>query len=98
MHHLIDPRTGRPAAAPTAPPAAAGDSDARRVLTYTALAPAAVEADVLAKVAFLRGYPDGLRSLANGTRSAGVCVFADGAVEATPNLEEYLHALPAAVP
>jgi thiamine biosynthesis lipoprotein len=86
MHHLIDPRTRRPAA----PPVAQGD---RRVLTYTALAPTTAEADVLAKVAFLRGYPDGLRSLAQGTCAAGVCVFADGSVEATPNLEEYLHAV-----
>jgi thiamine biosynthesis lipoprotein len=85
MHHLIDPRTGRPAAPPT-------DPSQRRVLTYTALAPTTAVADVLAKVAFLCGYPDGLRTLAQGTRTAGVCVFADGSLEATPNLEEYLHA------
>jgi thiamine biosynthesis lipoprotein len=83
MHHLIDPRTGRPAE----------QTGERRPLAVTALALTAAEADVLAKVAFLRGYPEGLRGLARGTTSAGVMVFADGAVEATPNLEEYLHAM-----
>jgi thiamine biosynthesis lipoprotein len=85
QHHLIDPRTGRPAMRADTNP----DS---RVLTCTALAPTAAEADVLAKVAFLLGYPDGLRMLSRGILRAGVCVFASGRVEASPNLEEYLYA------
>jgi thiamine biosynthesis lipoprotein len=85
QHHLIDPRTGRPATQPDTDP----DS---RVLTYTALAPTTTEADALAKVAFLLGYPDGLRMLSHGIHRAGVCVFASGRVEASSNLEEYLHA------
>lgn len=88
QHHLIDPRTGRPAAP------AATDPDAR-VLTYTALAHTTAEADVLAKVAFLLGYPGGLRRLTCGAECAGVAVFASGRVEASANVEEYLHALPA---
>ncbi len=90
QHHLIDPRTGRSALPPD------GTRLEGRVLAWTALAATAAEADVLAKVAYLRGYPDGLRALARGTESAGLCVFANGQPEVTPNLEEYLHAHSAA--
>jgi thiamine biosynthesis lipoprotein len=86
QHHLIDPRTGRSALPPD------GTRLEGRVLAWTALASTTAEADVLAKVAYLRGYPDGLRELARGTDSAGLCVFANGQLEVTPNLEEYLHA------
>ena len=89
LHHLIDPRTGRPAHSSSA----AGELT-RRPLTWTALAPTTAEADVLAKVAFLLGYPTGLRMLTR--HAAGVCAWADGRIEATPNLEEYLHALASA--
>lgn len=86
QHHLIDPRTGRPAL----PPEETGTQG--RVLAWTALTRTAAEADVLAKVAYLRGYPEGLRSLARGTDSAGLCIFASGQLATTANLEEYLHA------
>jgi len=91
QHHLIDPRTGRSALPPD------GTRLEGRVLAWTALAATAAEADVLAKVAYLRGYPDGLRILACRSASAGLCVFANGQLEVTPNLEEYLHAHSAAV-
>jgi thiamine biosynthesis lipoprotein len=86
QHHLIDPRTGRSALPPD------GTRLEGRVLAWTALAPTTAEADILAKVAYLLGYPDGLRKLARGAESAGLCVFANGQLEVTPNLEEYLHA------
>lgn len=82
QHHIIDPRTGKPATAPLT---------SQRIATWTALAPTAAEADALAKVAFIRGYEEGMRLLTRGAEAAGVCVHADGRVEATPNLEEYLH-------
>jgi thiamine biosynthesis lipoprotein len=82
LHHLIDPRTRQPAEHQTGP----------RLLSVSALATTTTEADVLAKVAFLRGYPEGLQGLAEGIRSAGIAILADGRVVATPNLEEYLHA------
>lgn len=88
MHHLIDPRMGAPASVAPRP-----DGGGRRALAWTALAPTTAEADVLAKVAFLHGYPAGLGLLARGTAAAGVCILEDGSVAATPNLEEYLHAM-----
>ncbi len=88
MHHLIHPHTGEPVRTDDG-----RTDDGRRLVAVTALAPTAAEADVLAKVAFLRGAPDGLRWLARGAASAGVCAFADGSLEASENLEEYLHAM-----
>jgi thiamine biosynthesis lipoprotein len=81
MNHLIDPRSGQPVES------GAGE---RALLSCTVLAPSAVEADVYAKVALLRGYPAGLESLPDGM--AGLCVFADGTFAASPGLEVYLRA------
>jgi thiamine biosynthesis lipoprotein len=81
MNHLIDPRTGHPVASVP---------DGRGVLACTVLAPSALEADVYAKVVFLRGYPAGLESLPAGT--AGMCVFADGTFATSAGLEAYLRA------
>jgi thiamine biosynthesis lipoprotein len=81
MSHLIDPRSGEPIERP------AGE---RALLSCTALAPTAMEADVYAKVAFLRGYPAGLATLPAGL--AGLCVFADGTLATSPALETYLRA------
>lgn len=64
-HHLIDPSTGEPAWT--------------GLLTVTALAATAVEAEALAKAALLSGPADGRRLLA--TRHGGVLVHDDGAVE-----------------
>jgi thiamine biosynthesis lipoprotein len=62
-HHLLDPETGRPAWS--------------GVLAATALAPTALEAETLAKVAVLRGRAD---ALAHG----GVLIGADGAATPIP--------------
>ena len=81
MNHLIDPRFGQPVGS---------SMDQRAMLSCTVLATTAVEADVYAKVAFLRGYPDGLESLPDSM--AGLCVFADGTFAASAGLEAYLAA------
>jgi FAD:protein FMN transferase len=65
-HHLIDPRTGRPA-----------ETD---LVQVTALAPTALEAEVIAKVALLRGSGTAHAALAHG----GVVVHASGIVEVVP--------------
>ncbi len=65
-HHLIDPRTGR-----------AAQTD---VLQVTALAPTALEAEVLAKTAILRGSGAAHGVLAHG----GVIVHDSGIVEVVP--------------
>ena len=64
-HHLIDPATGTPAWT--------------GLITVTALAPTALEAEALAKAALLLGPPDGRPLLA--ARHGGVLVHDDGAVE-----------------
>jgi thiamine biosynthesis lipoprotein len=81
MNHLIDPRSGNPVESSV---------DQRAMLSCTVLAATAVEADVYAKVAFLRGYPAGLESLPDSM--AGLCVFADGMFAASSGLETYLRA------
>jgi len=62
QHHLIDPRTSRPA------DLWLGDGQERpgdgpRIASATALASTAAHAEVGAKVALLRGYPDALRTV-----------------------------------
>jgi thiamine biosynthesis lipoprotein len=81
LNHLIDPRTGLPVATPP---------DERALLASTVLAPTALEADVYAKVVFLRGYPAGLECLPAGI--AGLCVFADGTFATSAGLQAYLRA------
>jgi thiamine biosynthesis lipoprotein len=59
QHHLIDPRTGRPARVWI--DAADGDPAAAPLIaSASALAPTAAHAEVAAKVALLRGYPQAL--------------------------------------
>lgn len=58
-HHIIDPRTGLPAKLWIAP----GDDNGEqfpRIASATAFAPTAMQAEVAAKVALLRGYPAAL--------------------------------------
>lgn len=64
-HHLIDPSTGRPAWT--------------GAVAVTALAPTALVAETMAKVAFLRG-PDGARETL-AAADGGVIVLDDGTVE-----------------
>lgn len=109
QHHLLDPRTGRPmrlwiddrdAAMPP------GDEEASEPLiaTATALAPTAARAEVAAKVALLRGYPDALRAIEAAWERYGavgpetdadagvalVLTLGDGAVALSANLPAYL--------
>ena len=71
-HHLIDPRTGRPA-----------DSD---LLTVTVAAPTAVEAEVLAKALFLVGE-DGAAAEADALGAPAVLVTSDGRVRRAGGLQ-----------
>ncbi len=64
-HHVLDPRTGRPADIWTSPRGVAADVRADRfvIASASALAPTAAAAEVAAKVALLRGYPAALRAV-----------------------------------
>jgi thiamine biosynthesis lipoprotein len=85
QHHLLDPRTGRPAQV-WLPPGAAGEGlpgASQLIATATALAPTAARAEVAAKVALLRGYPLALHAIEaawNAPKRDGVPVRADEGV------------------
>lgn len=72
MHHLIDPRTRAPA-----------QSD---VIQATVIAPTAERADVMAKVAFVRGARTGARALER-CGLAGVLVLRDRSLRVVGDLE-----------
>lgn len=72
-HHLIDPRTGAPARSDLA--------------QATVLASRAEQADVLAKVAFLRGAAGAVRMLDGQSGIGGVLVSRDGSVRLVGDLE-----------
>ena len=76
LHHLIDPRTGRPS-----------DSDAVQV---TVVAQTATEADYLAKVTLLRGAVLGLEALNSEPEAEGVIVRSDGLVLQSDGLKAFL--------
>lgn len=68
QHHLLDPRTGQPIPLWIDGSSSRQEGDDRResgvrplIATATALAPTAVRAEVAAKVALLRGFPEALR-------------------------------------
>ena len=73
-HHLLDPSTGRPAWT--------------GLLAATAVGRSALEAEVLAKVALLRG-PRGARTAL--AAHGGVLIHKDGAVEVVPALRHIAH-------
>ncbi len=75
MHHLIDPRTHAPS-----------ESDAVQV---TVVAPTAVEADVMAKVALLLGAEDGVRYLNAQPGIEGLAVRRDRASFQSENFGRY---------
>jgi FAD:protein FMN transferase len=104
-HHLLDPRTGDPIelwidqdTVPCRPDAAP------LIATATALAPTAARAEVAAKVALLRGYPQSLRLVEKAwerpislstPQDADVAValvltFGTGEIAVSGNLPEYL--------
>lgn len=73
QHHLIDPRTGRPAVTD--------------LLQATVVAPSAELADVLAKAAFILGAREGARLLGRFEGVDGVFVLDSGALELVGDLE-----------
>jgi len=74
QHHLIDPRTGRPAES--------------GVLAVTAVAPTVARAETMAKTALLLGPWDGLRLLEGQPDVEGLLVLADGRTVTTGGLGE----------
>ncbi len=74
QHHIIDPRSGRPAAS--------------GVRAVTCLAPTAARAETLAKAALVLGPRQGLRLLASQEDVAGLMVLADGRLAATDGFAE----------
>jgi thiamine biosynthesis lipoprotein len=102
-HHLLDPRTGLPANVWISFRGEAEMQDAESahlIATATALAPTAARAEVAAKVALLRGYPEALqaveRAWAGGAgleADKGVAlllVLGTGEVVVSANMEAYL--------
>ncbi len=77
QHHLIDPRTGEPA-----------DTD---VLTATVIAPSAVEAEMAAKLALIRGSLPGKRWLDEHPRTAGLLTLDTGETIASSRFGNYLY-------
>jgi thiamine biosynthesis lipoprotein len=75
-HHLIDPRTGRPATTD--------------VVQATVLAASAAEAEAWAKCAVLAGAADGLGILERAGVSGAVLLLADGRAVALPRTMEWL--------
>lgn len=77
LHHIIDPRTGRPSET--------------GVSSATVIAGRAWRADVLAKAVIILGPERGLHLL-HANNTPGLLVMADGQVIKTPDLEGYLDA------
>lgn len=77
LHHLIDPRTGRPSNS--------------GLISATVISRLAWEADVLAKAAIILGPERGL-ALLNDNGAPGLLVTAGGEIIKTPDLEGYLDA------
>ena len=109
QHHLLDPWTGRPAPLwidddDTLGGSTDGNRQVALLATATALAPTAARAEVAAKVALLRGYPEALRAVEAAwdhpapltspvdadVAVALVLTFGNGEVAASRNLPAYL--------
>ncbi|MGD8633664.1 MAG: FAD:protein FMN transferase [Anaerolineales bacterium] len=75
-HHLIDPRTGEPAAS--------------RVLAATVIAPTAVEAEIGAKCALILGQVEGLAWLDARPQCSGLLIMEDGAVLESRDFDKYV--------
>jgi len=76
QHHIIDPRSGRPA-----------QTD---VLTATVIAPDTLSAEVAAKVALILGSEDGLHWIDRREGLAALLILEDGQALPSAQLEEYL--------
>lgn len=103
QHHLLDPRTSRPV------PLWIDESDnardpSRLIATATALAPSAAHAEVAAKVALLRGYPEALHQVEHAWEArhgagpvrygdvsvALLLILGDGNIVCSANIHEFL--------
>ncbi len=107
QHHLLDPRTGRPASLWIHPNGESPDATnpAQLIATATALAPSAARAEVAAKVAILRGYPEALSAVEHAweqrnTRHAHLpadqevallLILGNGEMLMSRNMQEYLN-------
>ncbi|HST87208.1 MAG TPA: FAD:protein FMN transferase [Ktedonobacterales bacterium] len=103
-HHLLDPRTGLPAAVWTGEDRTHGRSGEPLIATATALAPTAARAEVAAKLALLRGYPSALSAIEAAWESDGplgtdsgadsgvalLLVLASGEVVVSANMRAYI--------
>jgi FAD:protein FMN transferase len=105
-HHLLDPRTGSPMRVwiDQRDTPADGAGSPPLIATATALAPTAAHAEVAAKVALLRGYPDALRTVEAAWERYGavgpetdadagvalVLTFGNGEVAISQNLSTFL--------
>ena len=78
QHHILDPRTGRPATT--------------NVLSATVVAPSACDAEAAAKVALILGSRDGLAWLDARPALAGLLVLEDGRVLHSRRLQAYVAA------
>ena len=76
VHHLIDPRTGRPAATD--------------VLAATVVAPSATMAEAAAKAVVILGSQDGFRWLEARRHLAALAVLDDGRVMTSRHMKSYL--------
>jgi thiamine biosynthesis lipoprotein len=104
QHHLIDPRTGLPARV-WLNTGEQSPEDADLIATVTAFAPTTAHAEVAAKVALLRGYPEALERVARGWKAdrrrprppygdvdtALLLVMGSGAVHISAHLESWLN-------
>jgi thiamine biosynthesis lipoprotein len=102
QHHILDPRTGRPAPLwlRTGDPETSEADAGHLIATATALAPTAARAEVAAKVALLRGYPDALHAVerawageAELKADRGVAlllILGSGEVVVSANMQDYL--------
>lgn len=77
QHHIIDPRTGRPAESP--------------VISATVVAPTALQAEAWAKAVLLLGVEAGLAAL-DRRGLGGLLVLADGAMAMNHALKGWVHA------
>ena len=95
-HHLLDPRTGHPARIWTPPETERDGQQARTLIAAaTALAETASEAEVAAKIALLRGFPDALEAVeaawaaTPGAGSALLVALGNGKLSASLNLDAW---------
>jgi thiamine biosynthesis lipoprotein len=76
MHHIIDPRSGRPAATD--------------ILSATVVAPSVIEADMAAKAIFIQGSRKGMRWLEERPHLTGMVVLVDGSTVAAPGFSAFI--------